>query len=71
MTMVRSKDWKLVHFLNEDFGQLFNLKDDPGEVRNLWDDPDLEGQKSELLDVMRSWLLKSNLKTKNWAEEYR
>jgi len=71
MTMVRSRDWKLVHFLGEDFGQLFNLKDDEGEVHNLWAEPDMQGQKTELLEAMRSWLLKSNLKTKNWAEEYR
>ena len=25
MTMVRNRDWKLVHFLDEPFGQLFNL----------------------------------------------
>jgi len=32
MTMVRSRAWKLVHFLDEPFGQLFNLADDPGEA---------------------------------------
>ena len=37
----------------------------------LWDVPDVQVKKSELLDVMRSWLLSSNVKTKNWAEEYR
>ena len=71
MTMVRSKEWKLVHFLGEDFGQLFDLKEDPGETRNLWDQPEQQEMKRELLDAMRAWLLKSNLKTKNWAEEYR
>jgi arylsulfatase len=71
MTMVRSKEWKLVHFLGEDFGQLFNLEEDPGELCNLWDEPELEEIKRSLLDVMRNWLLESNLKAKNWAEEYR
>jgi arylsulfatase A-like enzyme len=71
MTMVRSKDWKLVHFLGEDFGQLFNLMDDPGEIRNLWDEPEQQEKKRELLDAMRIWLLECNLKTKNWAEGYR
>ena len=71
MTMVRSREWKLVHFLGEDFGPLFNLKADPGELRNLWDEPELEDKKRELLDAMRSWLITSNVKTKNWAEEYR
>ncbi len=71
VTMVRSKEWKLVHFLGEDFGQLFNLKEDPGELCNLWDEPELEKIKRSLLDVMRNWLMESNLKAKNWAEEYR
>ena len=26
MTMVRSSEWKLVHFLDQPFGQLFNLR---------------------------------------------
>ncbi len=71
MTMVRSQEWKLVHFLGEDFGQLFDLKEDPGEIRNLWDDPAHAGQKQQLLDVMRDWLLESNVQAKNWAEDYR
>ena len=29
MTMVHNQYWKLVHFVNESFGQLFNLKADP------------------------------------------
>ena len=29
MTMVRTTDWKLVHFLDEPFGQLFDLANDP------------------------------------------
>jgi arylsulfatase A-like enzyme len=39
-TMVRSHDWKLVHFLDESRGQLFNLRDDPDEFENLWDSPE-------------------------------
>ena len=34
MTMVRTKQWKLVHFLNEEFGQLFDLQNDPEEENN-------------------------------------
>jgi hypothetical protein len=28
--MVRSRDWKLVHFLDAGYGQLFDLANDPG-----------------------------------------
>lgn len=71
MTMVRNKEWKLVHFLGEDFGQLFNLSDDPDEITNLWDDPKVASKKQDLLDAMQRWLQESNVKTKNWAEAYR
>ena len=53
MTMVRSKAWKLVHFLDEPFGQLFDLVADPGEVHNLWDAPGAAQAKEELLAVLR------------------
>ena len=49
MTMVRSERYKLVHFLGQDYGQLFDLDDDPGEVRNRWDDAALAAVKRELL----------------------
>ncbi len=55
MTMVRTKDWKLVHFRDEPFGQLFDLQKDPGEATNLWDDPDHAETKQALLDNLRQW----------------
>ena len=69
--MVRGKEWKLVHFLDEPFGQLFDLVNDPGEERNLWDDPSRQGKKQELLDTMREWLVRSNVRTKDWQNEWR
>ena len=71
MTMVRSRDWKLVHFLDESFGQLFNLNEDPEETRNLWDDPTAAAQRQKLLDVMREWLVRSNYHTGAWQQEMR
>jgi arylsulfatase A-like enzyme len=71
MTMVRARDWKLVHFLDETFGQLFHLAEDPDEVRNLWDDPGAAGKKQELLGVMRDWLVRSHLQTRDWKRSCR
>jgi arylsulfatase len=71
MTMVRTQDWKLVHFLDEPFGQLFHLENDPEEVRNLWDDPSAAEKKRELLDVLREWRIRSQLQTKDWARDSR
>ncbi len=71
MTMVRGQEWKLVHFLGADYGQLFNLRDDPGEMRNLWDDPDCARVKCEFLDVLRDWHIHSQVHTAGWAEDWR
>ena len=71
MTMVRSEDWKLVHFLDEPWGQLFNLAADPTEVHNLWDDPAYASQKERLLAVLREWRIRSQLHTANWGEAWR
>lgn len=71
MTMVRDHDYKLVHFLDETFGQLFDLRSDPAEVENLWDDPSASAQKSRLLDELREWRIRSGLKTSDWCQDWR
>ncbi|MCB0075426.1 MAG: DUF4976 domain-containing protein, partial [Caldilineaceae bacterium] len=67
MTMVRSRTWKLVHFLDEPFGQLFDLVNDPDETHNLWDDPAYADKRRELLDVLREWRIRSQYHTRAWA----
>jgi arylsulfatase A-like enzyme len=71
MSMVRSPEWKLVHFLDEPFGQLFNLARDPGEAHNLWDDPAHAAKKQELLDVLREWRIRSAYQTRDWGKAWR
>jgi arylsulfatase len=71
MTMVRNKDWKLVHFLDEPDGQLFDLNADPDEVKNLWYDPTYIEKKQELLAVLREWRIRSQLHTADWSAEWR
>ncbi len=71
MTMVRSADWKLVHFLDEPFGQLFNLREDPEEFHNLWDDPQAAPQRQAMLDELREWRIRSHYHTCDWAADYR
>jgi len=71
MTMVRGRDWKLVHFLDEPHGQLFNLKDDPDEVKNLCDEPAARDKKRELLDTLREWRIGSQYRTSSWGSEWR
>jgi len=71
ITMVRGIRWKLMHFLDEPFGQLFDLDQDPHETRNLWNDPQSEKTKRHLLDVLREWRIRSALKTQDYFAEYR
>ncbi len=71
MTMVRSRDWKLVHFVDDAHGQLFNLEADPGEVNNLWDEPAHAARKQELLHVLLTWRVHSGYHTRNWNEDHR
>ncbi len=71
MTMVRSRDWKLVHFLGEAYGQLFDMNADPDEVNNLWDDPGQQDRKRDMLDVLRDWLIHSHHHTTDWGAEWR
>jgi arylsulfatase A-like enzyme len=71
MTMIRNKAWKLVHFLDEPYGQFFNLIKDPGEVENLWSMPEAEHMKQELLAVLREWRIRSGLHTADWSRDWR
>ena len=71
MTMVRSRTHKLVHFLDQPYGQLFDLENDPEEVDNLWDDARHADMKTQLLGVLREWLVRSNLQTGDWSREWR
>lgn len=71
MTMVRNHNWKLVHFLDEPWGQLFDLNNDPREVNNLWDSAEHQGKKEELLAVLREFRIRSGLHAADWSSEWR
>lgn len=71
MTMVRNREWKLVHFLDDPDGQLFDLTADPEEVRNLWNDENSQEVKQELLAVLREWRIRSGIDTADWSRDWR
>lgn len=71
MTMVRTSDWKMVHFLGASHGQLFDLESDPEEKVNLWEDLAHTGKRRELLDILRDWRIRSSHKTRNWSKDWR
>lgn len=71
MTMVRDHQFKLVHFLDEPHGQLFDLRTDPDECHNLWNHPIAAEAQARLLGELREWRIRSGLHTKNWCESWR
>jgi len=71
MTMVRTEDWKLVHFVDHEEGQLFDLTADPEEENNLWNDPDVQNKKQDLLTRMLEWRIETGLQSGDWAAEFR
>lgn len=72
ITMVRSKDWKLVHYLgDDDHGELYDLRNDPGEHRNLWTSPDHSQKRNELLRVLLNWRIRSDTATADWGKSWR
>ncbi len=54
--MVRTKDWKYVHFQTLPC-QLFDLRNDPDELRNLGADPDYADIRAEMQGHLLEWQL--------------
>ena len=71
MTMIRSRAWKLVHFLGSEEGQLFDLRDDPHEERNLWLDPAVASEKQSLQDEIFRWRMESQIRSRDWMADFR
>ncbi|MCB2009667.1 MAG: sulfatase-like hydrolase/transferase [Geminicoccaceae bacterium] len=66
VTMIREGRWKLVHYLGEDRGQLFDLEDDPQEIRNRWSDPGCTAVRAGLIEQIFHWRLRSSKKTQGF-----
>jgi len=71
MTMVRDREWKLVHYVDSPEGELYDLAADPGEHHNLWNDPSCAARKEELVGVLRDWLIRSNLRSADRSAPWR
>ncbi len=46
--VLTSARWKLVHYLNEPVGELYDRVNDPGEMRNLWDEAQFSAMRAQL-----------------------
>jgi arylsulfatase A-like enzyme len=66
MTMIRDNRWKLVHFVDSEDGQLFDLEADPYELHNLWQDPACAEIKTHLITAILTWRIESGLNAQTW-----
>lgn len=48
MRGLRRGDWKITHYFERDYGELYDLAADPWEKHNLWDAPEHRAQRDEL-----------------------
>lgn len=70
-TMICDERWKLVHFVDDEAGQLFDLQTDPREHQNRWNDPDAAGEKSRLLDELLRWRIETTAISANHNADHR
>lgn len=68
MTMIREGRWKLVHFVDCEEGQLFDLEADPKERINLWNDPDHAEIRQKLIMEILTWRIESARKTQGFVQ---
>ena len=57
--MLRTRDWKLVHYLHAPYGELYNLREDPHELYNRYDAPGAARARQEMESAMIDWLVDS------------
>ncbi len=68
MTMVRESSWKLVHFIDSEEGQLFDLASDPDELNNLWADADYADKRHRLINEILLWRIRSTRETQGFVQ---
>jgi arylsulfatase A-like enzyme len=71
VSMLRTDRYKLVHFLGESYGQLFDLADDPYEERDRWNDPAQREVREALRRQWTEWRLASAYHARDWADDLR
>ncbi len=59
--MRRDRRWKIVLYLDDAAGELYDLQADPAEIDNLWHAEALRGLRDELADACLRWLARGSL----------
>jgi arylsulfatase A-like enzyme len=58
--MYRTPNWKMVYYIGQEQGELYDLSGDPNELVNLWDDPGAAETKIRLTAGILEWMAASN-----------
>ena len=53
--MARTKEWKLIFYPGEVYGELYYLEEDPDELYNLYSDPKRALVRSDMVERMMHW----------------
>ena len=57
--MMRTATHKLVYYIGQTAGELYDLVTDPNELHNLWDDPAAATAKNRCVNQLLAWLATS------------
>jgi arylsulfatase len=68
IVMRRDRDWKLVYYLGEPDGELFDLGKDPQEIRNLWSSSEHRGLRDDLVRALQEWSMRATLRSRMPAQ---
>ncbi len=61
IVMRRDARWKIVYYLGESFGELYDMESDPGELTNLWAAPEHAAMKEGMVKDLLVWSVRSTL----------
>lgn len=64
IVMRRDKEWKLVYYLGEPEGELYDLVSDPGECSNLWHEPGHREHRDKLIKDLLEWSMRGSLRSR-------
>jgi arylsulfatase A-like enzyme len=56
---VRTKQWKLVHYPGQPYGELYHLETDPWELTNLYNQEPYRPVQQELAGMLLDWLIEA------------
>ena len=62
IVMRRCRDWKIVLYLDDDFGELYDLRNDAGETTNLWEHEAHRERRETLKSQCWLWVVRGSLR---------